>query len=107
MKEEVKKMVKDFKDEPFLLMWMLGNENDTIGSNENSTLNNTNASQNPAAYASFVGELCRMIKSIDRNHPVGVCNGSFKILPYYKKYAPEIDIIGMNAYTGPYGFGTL
>jgi beta-glucuronidase len=107
MLSSVKKMVQEFKDEPYVLMWMLGNENDTGGSCGNSTYNNTNASDNPKAYASFVGEVCRTIKSMDKDHPVAVCNGSYKILPYYKKYAPEIDIIGMNAYEGPYGFGVL
>ncbi len=107
MFEELKKMVNDFKDEPYVLMWMLGNENDVIGNYENSTYNNTNASVNPEAYASFIGEACRMIKSIDKDHPVAVCNGSMKMIPYYKKFAQEIDIIGMNSYAGPFGFGTL
>ena len=107
MKAEVKKMIKEFRNEPYVLMWMLGNENDTMGSYENSTFNNTNANVNPEAYASFVGELCRMIKDMDHNHPVAVCNGSYKMIPYYKKLAPEIDVIGMNVYSGPYGFGVL
>jgi beta-glucuronidase len=100
-------MIKDFKDEPYVLMWMLGNENDTAGCYENSTCNNTNAVTNPEAYASFVGEACRMIKIMDQDHPVAVCNGSLKIIPYYKKFAQEIDIIGMNQYSGPFGFGVL
>lgn len=107
MKSEVRKMVKEFKDEPYVLMWMLGNENDSIGSYENSTYNNTNACTNPEAYASFVGEVSRMIKELDQDHPVAVCNALYKIVPYYKQYAPEIDIIGMNSYSGPYGFGVL
>lgn len=107
MMSSVKKMVQEFKNEPYVLMWMLGNENDTAGNYGNSTYNNTNASANPKAYASFVGEVCKVIKSMDKDHPVAVCDGEYKILPYYKKHAPEIDIIGMNAYDGPYGFGVL
>lgn len=107
MMDSIREMVEEYKDEPYVLMWMLGNENDTIGSDANSTLNNTNACVEPKAFAKFVGEVCRMIKQIDPNHPVGICNASYKLLPYYKKYAPEIDIIGMNSYAGPFGFGTL
>jgi len=107
IKAEVEKMIKDFKDEPYILLWMLGNENDIIGSYENSTFNNTNARGNPEAYASLVGELCTMIKAMDPNHPVGVCNGGYSLMPYYKKLAPSIDIIGMNSYDGAYGFGVL
>lgn len=107
MKENVREMVLKYKDEQFVLMWMLGNENDAVGSYENSTFNNTNASKHPEAFAKFVGETARMIKELDPDHPVGVCLAYYKMLPYLKKYAPEVDIIGMNAYTGPYGFGTL
>lgn len=107
MKEDIKQMVLEYKDEPFVLLWMFGNENDSEGSYDNSTFNNTNAAKEPEAYAQFVNEICRMIKKIDPNHPVGVCNGTYKLFPYYARLAPEIDIIGMNVYNGPYGFGTL
>jgi beta-glucuronidase len=107
MKEDVKKMVLEFKDEPYILFWMLGNENEMAGSSENSTLNNTNARDVPEVYARFVNEVAGMIHEIDPNHPVGISNASSKIMKYYKQFAPEIDIIGMNAYTGYYGFGSL
>jgi beta-glucuronidase len=107
MRESVRDMVLKYKDEPFVLMWMLGNENDSAGSSENSTLNNTNARFQPEAYARFVDKMARMIKNLDPDHPVVVCNGSYKLMPYYAKYAQDIDVIGMNAYTGSFGFGTL
>jgi beta-glucuronidase len=107
MKEEVLQMVIEHKDEPYILMWMLGNENDVPGSYDNSTFNNTNAAKKPQAYAEFINDVCKAIKAIDPNHPVGVCNATFRLMPYYNKYAPELDIIGMNAYTGAYGFSTL
>ncbi|MDR1941408.1 MAG: hypothetical protein LBQ47_03695 [Endomicrobium sp.] len=107
MKESVRKMVNEHKDEPYVLMWMLGNENDSPGSEANSTKTNTNAYKNPQAFASFLNETAEMIKTMDKNHPVGVCNATTKFLPYYKKYAPAIDILGFNQYSGPYGFGVL
>jgi beta-glucuronidase len=107
MKEEVRQMVIEFKDEPYILMWMLGNENDAAGNYENSTYNNTNAAREPQAYAELVNETCAMIHELDPDHPVGVCNATFRLMNAYREYAPEVDIIGMNAYTGPFGFGTL
>lgn len=107
MKEEVLQMVAEYKDEPYILMWMLGNENDAQGEYENSTYNNTNAAKEPKAYAELVNEVSRSIHEMDPDHPVGVCNATFRLLPAYAEYAPEVDIIGMNAYTGPYGFSTL
>ena len=107
MRAGVRKMVREHKDEPYILMWMLGNENDVLGNEANSTKTNTNASQNPEAFASFVNEICIMIKEMDPNHPVGVCNATTRFLKYYKELAPEIDILGFNQYTGPFGFGVL
>jgi len=107
MLENVRKMVLDFKDEPYLLFWMLGNENDVAGSTENSTLNNTNARLVPEVYAKFVNDLAKMIHELDPDHPVGISNATTKLMKYYARFSPEVDIVGMNAYTGPYGFGTL
>lgn len=108
MLESIRQMVEEHKDEPYVLMWMLGNENDVPGSYLNSTVTNTNAWKDPEAYAKFLEQACKMIKSIDENrHPVGVCNATTSFIKYYKKYTPSIDVLGFNQYTGPYGFGTL
>jgi len=107
MLNDVKKTVLEFKDEPYILFWLLGNENDMAGSAENSTLNKTNASQVPEVYAKFVNEAARFIHELDPDHPVGISNGSLRLMKYYRQYAPEIDIVAMNAYMGPYGFGSL
>ncbi|MDR2191460.1 MAG: hypothetical protein LBO62_01065, partial [Endomicrobium sp.] len=107
IKEDVRKMVMEHKDEPYILMWMLGNENDSPGNDANSTKTNTNAYKYPNEFAAFVNSVCEMIKNIDKNHPVGVCNATVKFLPSYEKYAPAIDVLGFNQYSGPYGFGVI
>ena len=108
MLESVRKMVEEFKDEPYILMWMLGNENDVSGNFANSTATNTNAWKEPEAYAKFLEEACKLIKDIDeKKHPVGVCNATTKLVKYYAQYTPSIDVLGFNQYAGPYGFGTL
>lgn len=107
MRENVRKMVMEYKDEPYILMWMLGNENDSPGAEANSTKTNTNAVKYPDEYSSFVNSICEMIKTLDKNHPVGVCNATVKFISNYKMFAPSIDILGFNQYSGPYGFGVL
>ena len=107
MLEDIRNMVLEYKDEPYVLFWMLGNENDMVGSYENSTYNNTNARLVPKAYAKFVNSVAKMIHRLDRNHPVAICNGNTGILRSLTKFSPEIDILGFNAYRGPFGFGTL
>jgi beta-glucuronidase len=97
MMESVRKMVEQFKDAPYILFWMLGNETNYGVSN--------NAKQKPASYYVFANEVAKMIKSIDRDHPVGICNGDLLFLDVFTKFAPDIDIYGTNAYRGEYGFG--
>ncbi len=107
MLDDVRAMVAEYKDEPYVLAWMLGNENEMEGSRENSTFNNTNARSQPEAYAQFVNEAVRMIHDLDPNHPVGVSNASLLMMKYFARLAPAIDFVGFNAYKGPYGFGSL
>jgi glycosyl hydrolase family 2 len=107
MLRDVEKMVNEYKNEPYILAWVLGNENDMEGSYENSTFNNTNARRQPKAFTKFLNKVARRIHRLDPNHPVGVSHASYLMLPYYKKMKPEIDFLGFNRYDGPHGFGTL
>ncbi|MBF0489680.1 MAG: tetratricopeptide repeat protein [Candidatus Omnitrophica bacterium] len=98
MMDSVKQMVMEFKDEPFILMWLLGNENNYGVA--------SNADKKPEAYYKFVNEVARMIKSIDPNHPVAICNGDILFLDKFGKAAPDVDAYGANVYRGDYGFGS-
>jgi hypothetical protein len=102
IKKSVKAMVLDNKDEPYVLMWLLGNENNI------ATWSRCNASKELEAYATLVGEITDMIHKLDPNHPVAVCDGdNFNTLRQYAKHAKGIDIVAFNSYRGKYGFGTL
>lgn len=48
-----------------------------------------------------------LIHKLDPDHPVGVSNAFYLMLPYYNKYAPNIDFVGFNSYAGAFGFGSL
>jgi beta-glucuronidase len=100
MLKSVETMVKDFKDEPFLLMWALGNENNY------SQSTHTNADKYPEDYAKFVNEAAELIHRLDPNHPVSIVSGSTNLLDAYAKFAPAVDIFGLNDYR-PFDFGDM
>ncbi len=100
MLASVEEMVREFKDEPFLLLWILGNENNY------AQFTHTNAGRYPEAYARFVEEAARRIHMLDANHPVAVCLGETRGLSAFARRTPSIDIIGLNTYREP-GFGKL
>ncbi len=97
MIQSVTNMVLEFKDEPYVLFWLLGNEN-VYGYA-------CNADKEPEAFFKFVNETAKYIKSLDSEHPVAICNGDILYLDKFGKFAPDIDIFGANAYRGDYGFG--
>jgi beta-glucuronidase len=96
----VESMVLEFKDEPWLLMWIIGNENNL------TQFTKTNAAQCPKEYAQFVERVARRIHELDPNHPVCLCNGDTVLIEKYATYAPSVDIFGANCYRGK-GFGDL
>ena len=95
----VKKMVMAHKDEPYTLMWLLGNENNYGVA--------SNANKKPKAYFEFVDEVARWIKSVDHDHPVAVSNGDTLYLDVFARYAPSVDMYAANVYRGDYGFGSF
>lgn len=97
MKENVRKMVIEHKDEPYLLLWLLGNEN-------NYSFTRTNAGTQPEAYAKFLNEVAELIHQLDGRHPVAFVNGGTDNLSYYAIYAPAIDIFAMNSYPSDQNF---
>ncbi|MBV9079555.1 MAG: hypothetical protein JO102_00385, partial [Elusimicrobia bacterium] len=92
MLASVRQMVVDFKDEPYILMWILGNENENTGSTH------TNANAQQAAYTAFVEQAAQLIKSLDSNHPVACSLLDIGVLDQMAANAPHVDIIGANVY---------
>ncbi|MBU4306040.1 MAG: hypothetical protein KJ893_10555 [Candidatus Omnitrophica bacterium] len=96
----------DHKDEPYVLIWLLGNENNLGSAYSGINATRTNAADVPQAYAEFLNEVAQMIHTLDPDHPVAVGNLGLGLVEYYEQYAPELDIIGTNWYTGRYGLGS-
>lgn len=96
MMKSVEKMVKEFKDEPYILMWLIGNENNYGVA--------SNADKKPESYFKFVNKVAKKIKRMDKNHPVSASNGDTLFLDIFAKYCPDVDIYTANVYRGDYGF---
>lgn len=94
----VQQMVTDFKDEDFLLMYVLGNENNL------AAFTATDAQSDPESFAEAIGEAVALIKAQDPNHPVAVSLGDLPAdltsrlanLPLGQRP----DILGSNVYRG-------
>jgi hypothetical protein len=87
--ERVRADVLKYKDHPALLMWGLGNEMEVAG-NDRELLWRA------------IEDLARMCKQLDPNHPTMtvVAEISKEKIANIKKYAPSIDILGVNSYGG-------
>lgn len=97
MLDSVKKMVLTFKDEPYVLMWLIGNEN-VYGLG-------CNADKKPESFFKFANQAAKLIKSLDPlNRPVAIASGDTLFLDIFAKNCPDIDIFGTNSYRGKYGF---
>ena len=86
--ESFKNEILKYKDHPALLMWAVGNEVDLF-------------------YKNFrvwqaVGDIAKMIKEIDPNHPIMTVTAGIDPAEVYmiQQYCPDIDILGINTYGG-------
>lgn len=99
MMKSVEDMVMRHKDEPYLLMWILGNENNYGVA--------CNADTKPKAFYNFVNKVAKRIHELDPDHPVAICSGETIDIDIMAQYAPEVDIFSCNSYRGKEGFGRL
>ncbi|MFH1457955.1 MAG: hypothetical protein ABIG31_02165 [Candidatus Omnitrophota bacterium] len=116
VKKEVLEMVNLYKDEPGLLMWILGNENNysclgLINKWSNEEIDKEPDPQKQKAmrahiYYTYVNEIAREIKKFDPNHPVALGNGELIGLEFAKEVCPDIDLIACIIYRGK-SFGNL
>ncbi len=107
MRSLITAYVKDHRSEPYVLMWLLGNENMMGADYSGVNATRTKASVQVKAYLSFVNEIAELIHRLDPDHPVAVGNLDLINLDDHKKYAPAVDIFGANLYRGAKGFGTV
>ena len=110
MKNSVRQMVEEYKNEPYVILWMLGNESNygEVGDpnpKSNKAGLGSNAKSQPEAHYQFVNEVAGMIKSLDPTRPVGFSNGEVITIDILSRHSNNIDIFGANVYRGESGFG--
>ncbi|MDD5567855.1 MAG: sigma-70 family RNA polymerase sigma factor [Candidatus Omnitrophica bacterium] len=116
IKNEVLEMVNRHKDEPGVLMWILGNENNRsfLGQFRPWCTSAIDQEPNPSkqiemrarVYYSFVNELAKEIHKIDPNHPVALGNCEITNLSLAAAVTKDVDLIACMIYRGK-TFGNL
>lgn len=114
--KDVLEMVETYKNEPGVLMWGLGNENNfsfsgkvnAWTSKELSAIENPTDKINAKAkiYYSMVNDISKAIKEVDSEHLVAMGNGELITLDQAKLYTPDIDVLALIFYRGK-KFGNL
>ncbi len=116
IKARVLEMVRLYKDEPGILLWILGNENNYSFSGQVNPWSSEeiNKETDPQRqkfmrariYYSFVNDLAKEIKKIDAEHPVALGNGELIGLEVANEFSPDIDLVACIIYRGK-TFGSL
>jgi len=116
IKKEVLEMVNTYKDEPGILLWILGNENNysCLGQVNPWSTDEIDKEPNPQTqkfmrakiYYSYVNDLARQIQEADPNHPVALGNGELVGLDVANQFCPDIDLVACIIYRGK-TFGNL
>jgi len=104
VKEQITALVRQYKDTPGLLMWLLGNENNYGLAWQSNEIQDLPKDQQADARATFLyslfGEVTDLIHSLDENHPVSMANGDLGFIDVIKQECPNIDVFGSNVYRG-------
>ncbi|WP_370963201.1 discoidin domain-containing protein [Amycolatopsis sp. cg9] len=95
MLAEIQKWVTAYKAHPGVLLWNVGNES-ILGMQ--NCYSGTLLEQNRIAYTRFVDQAAQAIHAIDANHPVTSTDAWTGAWPYYKAYAPNLDLYSVNSY---------
>jgi len=116
VKQDVLRMVKALKDEPGVIMWILGNENNYSFSGKVNPWSCPEIdrvedpcrkiSEKAGVYYSFVNDIAAEIKKNDSGHPVGLGNGELITLDIAKENAKDLDFLALIFYRGK-GFGNI
>ena len=103
--KEVKDMVDEYKDTPGLLMFLLGNEINyglfwRGAETENMPMEDRKSTKDAYYLYKLFNEAAIEIKSIDKSHPVSICNGDLLFLDIMTKECKDVDVFGINSYRG-------
>lgn len=104
LRDDVVKLVREFKDVPGVLMWALGNESNyglewSSFEIENLPVGERHREKAKHLYSLFE-EISAAIKQVDTLHPVSIVNGDIQYIDLIREHCKSVDILGVNAYRG-------
>ena len=106
---EVDKLVKEYKDTPGLLMYLLGNENnyglfwagaETEDFPDEEEQRQAVGENRGRPMYKLMNEAAKRMKAADSSHPVAICNGDVLFIDIIAEECTDVDIYGVNAYRG-------
>jgi hypothetical protein len=103
--EEVSEMANMYKGTPGLLLYLLGNENNSGlfwegAETEDIPIEDRKSTVRATAMYKLFNEATVAMHGIDQSHPVAICNGDLLFLEIIQQECPDIDIFGTNMYRG-------
>jgi hypothetical protein len=103
--KEVTDIVKEYNDTPGLLLYLLGNENNyglfwRGAETEDIPIDKRKSTSGAKALYNLFNEAVLAMKTIDKSHPVAICNGDLLFLDIIAAECKDIDILGVNMYRG-------
>ena len=111
----IKDMVTEYKDVPGILLYLLGNENnyglfwqgaETEDFPEGEEKINAVGELRGRPMYKLMNDAAKVMKSIDSNRPIAICNGDVLFIDIIAEECKDIDIYGTNAYRGK-SFGDM
>ncbi len=112
---EIDNLIKEYKDTPGLLLYLLGNENnyglfwqgaETEDFPDGEEKINAVGELRGRPMYKLMNEAALKIKAMDSSHPVAICNGDILFIDIIAEECKDIDIYGTNAYRGA-SFGDM
>ncbi|MCB0542056.1 MAG: glycosidase [Saprospiraceae bacterium] len=102
---EVRAMVEEYRNTPGLLMYLLGNENNyglfwEGAETEDIPVEDRKSTIRAEAMYRLFNEATVQMKTLDKSHPVAICNGDLLFLDIIARQCPDVDIFGVNMYRG-------
>ncbi|MBT8313047.1 MAG: glycosidase [Maribacter sp.] len=106
---EVESLVRDYKDTPGLLLYLLGNENnyglfwqgaETEDFPDDEDEKKFIGEERGRPMYRLMNDAAKLMKSMDTSHPVAICNGDVLFIDIVAEECKDIDIYGTNTYRG-------
>lgn len=102
---EVTDLTTAYKGTRGLLLYLLGNENNyglfwDGAETEDIPMKDRKSTKRARAMYKVFNEAAKLMKGIDKTHPVAICNGDLLFLDIIAEECPDIDIYGTNMYRG-------